>query len=252
MALDKDRMIQAYRNTSFRMEERGEYDYKYYNEMLQKDLEQLGENSGKYHDKFVEKVMAIYGAKSRQASAMIVGPAKFKVTHKANEAERKHTEHFNHWRERYFKLVNRVRKASPSDDIAKHKIEIEKLEAQKAKWKAEGYGSRDWRISNTNANIRYYKKKIEALEARNQLSEMFTEIMIPNGRIYFSNDRMVVEHSEKPSKETIELIKSHGFKYSPKTTTWVRQFTGNAVYYGKQLAKKLNNEEGLNDSKTRI
>lgn len=73
---------------------------------------------------------------------------------------------------------------------------------------------------------------------------MFTEIVIPNGRIYFSNDRLVVEHSEKPSKETIELIRSNGFKYSPKTQTWVRQFTGNAVRSGKQLAEKLNKEEG--------
>jgi len=238
--LNKEVMIQAYRNISFRMEDRGESDFKYYSELLAKDLELLGENSGKYKEKFESKVMAIYGAKSRTASAFIVGPAKFKVTERANESERKHIEHFTYWRERYFKLVNRVRKASPSDDIAKHRIEIEKLEAQKAKWKLDGYGSRDWRISNTNANIRYYKKKIEALEARTQLADLFQEIAIPDGRIYFANDRLVVEHNQKPDKATLELIKSHGFKYSPKTTTWVRQFTGNAVYYGKQLGKKLN------------
>lgn len=238
--LDKSRMIQAYRNISFRMEERGESDYKYYTEMLEKDLELLGENSGKYEEKFESKVMDIYNAKSRTASAFIVGPAKFKVTERANNSERKAIEHFTYWRERYFKLVNRVRKASPSDDIVKHRAEIEKLEALKVRYKSEGYGARDWRISNTNANIRYYKKKIEALEARTELSQMFREISIPDGRIYFSNDRLVVEHNNKPSKEVICEIKAHGFKYSPKTSTWVRQFTGNAVHSGEKLGKKLN------------
>lgn len=240
MNLDKQRMIDAYRNISFHMEERGESDFKYYTELLAKDLELLGENSGKYKEKFESKVMDIYSSKSRTASAFIVGPAKFKVTERANNSERNKIEHFTYWRERYFKLVNRVRKASPSDDIAKHKLEIEKLEAQKAKWKAEGYSSRDWRISNTNANIRYYKKKIEALEARTQLADLFQEIAIPDGMIYFSNDRLVVEHESKPSKEVIEKIKYHGFKYSPKTTTWVRRFTGNAIHSARQLGVKLN------------
>lgn len=248
-ALCKETMINAYRNISFHMEERGESDFKYYTELLKKDLEALGENTGKYSDKFQEKVMSIYSAKSRTASSFIVGPAKFKVTERANNSERKHIEHFTYWRERYFKLVNRVRKASPVDDIAKHKLEIEKLEKQKADWKAQGYGSRDYRISNTNANIRYYKKKIEALEARTKLSEIFTETIIPNGKIYFSNDRLVIEHNNKPDKETITLIKGHGFKYSPKTTTWVRQFTGNAVHSARQLVDKLNKEKSNEQSK---
>lgn len=244
--LDKNLMISAYRNISFHQEERGEYDYNYYTKMLENDLKLLGENSGKYKEKFEAKVMDIYSAKSRTASWFIVGPANFKVTEKANRSERNKEEHFQEWRTRYFKLVNRVRKASPVDDIAKHRIEIEKLEAQKAKWKADGYGSRDWRISNTNANIRYYKKKIEALEARTKLSESFQETKIPNGRIYFSNDRLVIEHESKPSKEVIEVIRSNGFKYSPRTTTWVRQFTGNAVHSARRVSEILNSMENEN------
>lgn len=236
--LDKTRMIQAYRNISFHMEERGESDYKYYSELLEADLKLLGENTGKYHDKFVEKVMAIYGAKSRQASAMIVGPANFKVTHKANEAERKHTEHFNHWRERYFKLVNRVRKLSVAENIISDSEHLTKLEALKAQYKLEG--KPHYAMTNLNAKIRYYKKKVEQLEVREKLSELFKETAIPGGRIYFSNERLVVEHSSKPDKTTIDDIKSHGFKYSPKTTTWVRQFTGNAVHSARQLGVKLN------------
>lgn len=238
--LNKQFMIDSYRNISFHGEERGEYDYNYYTNLLAEDLKALGENSGRYSEKFCEKVMAIYGAKSRQASAMIVGPAKFKVTHKANEAERKHYEHFIKWRERYFKLVNRVRKKAPKDDIEGHKKSIEDLEALKARYKAEGYRSHDWRITNTNANIRYHKAKIEALESRVKLSEDFSDVIVPNGRIYFSNERLVVEHNEKPSSEIINLIKEHSFRYSPRTKTWVRQFTQNAVRDAENLARKLN------------
>lgn len=240
MELNKEYMIQSYNNTSFSPEKRGEYDYKMYSEMLENDLKLLGENSGKYREKFITKVMDIYSSKMRQASWMIVGPANFKVTEKANRAERTKDDHFRHWRERYFKLVNRVRKALPSVDIDKHKLEIERLEALKTRYKAEGYGSRDWRISNTNANIRYYKKKIEALEAREELSNNFQETLIPNGKIYYSDNRLVVEHNEKPEREVIDVIKYHGFKYSPKTKTWVRQFTGNAVHSARQLAERLN------------
>lgn len=236
--LCKETMINSYRNISFRMEERGEYDYNYYSKLLENDLKELGENSGKYREKFISKVMAIYSAKSRTASAFIVGPAKFKPTERANNAERKHIEHFQYWRERYFKLVNRVRRRSPEEDIELHKKEIKRLEELKAKRKEEKSG----RIQNITIRIRYYRKKIEQLEARSKLSEKFEEISIPNGRIYFSNDRLIIEHNEKPSKETIMIIKEHGFKYSPKTTSWVRQFTGNATHRAIQLSDKLNNK----------
>lgn len=131
-----------------------------------------------------------------------------------------------------------MRKLSIVDNITSDQEHLAKLEALKAKWKLEG--KKSYSMTNLNVKIRYYKKKIEQLEAREKLSEMFKETAIPNGRIYFSNDRLVVEHNSKPDKETIEAVKSHGFKYSPKTQTWVRQFTGNAVHSARQLSTKLN------------
>lgn len=110
----------------------------------------------------------------------------------------------------------------------------------KARYKAEGFKSQDWRISNTNATIRYHKAKIEALQNRIDLSSSFNEISVPDGRIYFANERLIVEHGEKPSSEAIKLIKEHSFRYSPRSKTWVRQFTQNAVYDAQNLAKKLN------------
>lgn len=198
------------------------------------------ENSGKYREKFINKVMAIYSAKSRTASAFIVGPAKFKVTERANNSERKHIENFTYWRERYFKLVNRVRKLSVVENLESDKAHLEKLLALKVQYKSEGLKSTNYKIVNLGVKIRYYTKKVEQLTARETLSEMFQEIKVPNGKIYYANDRLIVEHTEKPDSNVIATIKSKGFKYSPKTKTWVRQFTGNAIHSGKQLGKLLN------------
>lgn len=119
--LNKQRMIDSYRNISFSMEKRGEDDFNYYSKLLENDLKTLGENSGRYKEKFCEKVMAIYNHKCKCASAFIVGPAKFKPNERAMSSERRAIEHFTFWRERYFKLVNRVRRQAPIDDIEKHK-----------------------------------------------------------------------------------------------------------------------------------
>ena len=73
MELCKQRMIDSYRNVSFRGEERGESDYKYYSEMLEKDLALLGENSGKYRDWETDRkstrLNSSHSAKSRMPSS---------------------------------------------------------------------------------------------------------------------------------------------------------------------------------------
>ncbi len=216
------------------MEERGESDYKYYTELLAKDLVALGDNTGKYEQKFCDKVMAIYNHKSKCASAMIVGPAKFKPNERALSSERKAIEHFTYWRERYFRLVNRVRRKTPRDLIYDHAQEIIRLEEVKARRKEKG----EYYQSITN-RIRYHRERIENLEARITLSDKFQERVIPDGKIYYSNDRIIVEHGSKPTREVIDQIKKHGFRFSPKTKTWVRQFTANAIYEADKLAAQL-------------
>ena len=78
----KEYMIASYRNISFDPEKRGEQDFNYYNNLLEQDLKIVGENNQKYVDKFISKLMLYYSHKSNTASAMIVGPARFKVNHK--------------------------------------------------------------------------------------------------------------------------------------------------------------------------
>lgn len=43
----------------------------------------------------------------------------------------------------------------------------------------------------------------------------------------------------KPEPEIRDLLKSNGFKWSPKNTAWQRQNTNNGIYAAKQVIKKL-------------
>ena len=49
-----------------------------------------------------------------------------------------------------------------------------------------------------------------------------------------------IKHEDKPSADVIAKIKKRGFKFSPKTKSWVRQFTHNTVMSAKILAEELN------------
>jgi hypothetical protein len=46
----------------------------------------------------------------------------------------------------------------------------------------------------------------------------------------YSDDRLRIVHDEKPDRETIDKIKSHGFKWSRYNVAWQRKLTNNALY----------------------
>ena len=269
LTVSKNTMISAYGNISFSPEKRGEQDYNYYSELLASDLVSLGDNKGNYEKKFNDRLAIYYARKSRTASAMICGPARFPFSKnlKAIDLENRAWEDFSKWREKYFRLVNRVRTKSPEQEIDDTLIEIEKLEARKALYQAfnnlktfeekEAYAKENgfydtftalwskydlvpkYHLTSMTTKIRERKKKLEVMRSRIDRKETFEAIQIQGGSIYLDNDRVIVKHDEKPSREVIDLIKSSGFKYSPKTSTWVRKHTENAIYSAKKLAEKL-------------
>ena len=78
----KTLMIQSYTNSSFSPERRGEQDFEFYQSQLEQDLaliQSINGSAGNYASKYIDKLMRIYNHKSHTASAMIVGPAKFKT-----------------------------------------------------------------------------------------------------------------------------------------------------------------------------
>lgn len=127
--LNKETMISSYNGISFYGERRGAQDFEYYTALLAQDLEALGDNQGNYREKFISKVMDIFHAQSSCTSAFIVGPANYNVRrHEKKWASRDNKqEHFDKWREKYFKAANRVRTPSPEDEIESAVKDIDKL-----------------------------------------------------------------------------------------------------------------------------
>jgi len=261
--LDKNFMIESYRNISFNGERRGENDFEYYSNLLKEDLEKLGENKGKYEEKFIRKVMLIFQRQSRCASSMIVGPARFNVSkhEKLWQSTDRARDDFYFWRTKYFKLVNRERTLSPEAETDKCLEELERLEnrkiifqqADKIKDKDEKIKflesesflvndvmwciEKGYKLSTTNltTKIRERKKRLEILKNRIKRKETFEKLIFKGGFIDIENDRVIIVHDEKPSREVIERIKSSGFRYSPKMKNWCRKHTGNAIYETTKL-----------------
>jgi hypothetical protein len=140
-------MIDSYNNISFSPERRGKQDYDYYSDMLQKDLERLGENQGNYKRKFIERVMLIYYRQSRCASSFICGPANFPVRKaiKANDSLDNAIRDFSHWRKKYFTAVERTPTPSPEEEIEITLKDIDNLVILQE------------RMKETNKVIRKYK-----------------------------------------------------------------------------------------------
>jgi len=268
MPLCKETMIRSYSNISFSPERRGESDFNYYTEMLATDLATLGENQGNYERKFVERVMLIYHRQARCASAMITGPANFpfRKNQKNNEAQRRAEDDFTHWRNKYFKAVNRVRTLSPEAEIDKTLNEIDDLTARKETYKAanklktreerEAYliehyklGERETRyldnagqflpfpIDSITLKIRERKKKLEIMKVRSARKATFEPIAFDGGCITIEEDRVMIKHDDKPERAVIDAIKARGFRWSPNFKAWVRKHTGNALYDAQQVIK---------------
>lgn len=274
MGLCKQTMIDSYRNVSFYGERRGAEDYDYYSKLLRSDLETLGESQGNYESKFIDKCMNIYHTQSRCASTFIVGSGNFNVRRHAKtlNAHQNAQDHFWHWREKYFKAVNRVRTPSPEDEIESAIADIDRLthrkEAMKfynktykkdleaAKEALEGtnllerltsyYDSESfptWAITSLTTKIRERNKKILIMKNRIEAKNAAPDKVFLNGgefnggKVYIDNDRVIIEHDDKPSREVIDQIKGKGFRFSPKTKTWVRKHTMNARYDANNLLK---------------
>jgi hypothetical protein len=270
MELCKETMQKSYRNISFREEERAERDFQYYSELLASDLEALGENKGNYREKFIDKVMAIYHRQSNCVSAMIVGPARFPTrrAQKAWDSRDKAENEFIHWRAKYFKAVNRVKTLSPEAEIEEAMAQIERLEnkkemlielrelfksgtpEQQSELFYEIYPNADtftigyilgqkqvpsYMTTSLTTKIRERKKKIEVMKSRIERKENFEPIIFNGGKIFIENDRVIISHDEKPSREIIDAIKRKGFRWSPKCKNWCRKHTENALYETKLL-----------------
>lgn len=94
-------------------------------------------------------------------------------------------------------------------------------------------------LSNNNAKIKATKERLAELEKRN--SEPQEKSVQGNGVKLVKNteqDRVQLIFDDKPDEETRELLKSNGFRWSPRNTAWQRQLTDNGI----RAAEKIINE----------
>ena len=271
MQLNKETMIQSYSRISHYSERRGAQDFEYYTAQLSEDLEELGENTGNYEEKFISKLMDAFYKQGNCTSSFIVGPANYSIRRheKAWNSRDKAFSTFEHWRNKYFKAVNRVRTLSPEAELDKITIDIDAYNIMKDKYREikkckglEGRGQLvaelfpklgNWdkeylidrgvtyQIPSLTRKILSRKKKILTMKARIEAKAVQRDIFFEGGKIFIENDRVIISHDERPERAIIQAIKSNGFRWSPKMGNWCRKHTQNARYSADYL---LNNVLG--------
>jgi hypothetical protein len=190
---------------------------------------------------------------------MISGAGNFPVRkkEKQNSARDKVWEQYNYIQ----KLESDIINYNPSDKIIKsNDIDaLEQLKAQLVKLQAEHdtiieYNKKarkegkeqaaPYMLTNLNQNIKSVENRISEIE---RLKQQATEQTKTDQ--YINSVCEVIENAELmriqlmfdyvPSVDERNILKSHGFKWSPNNKAWQRQLTDNARYSTKQVLKQL-------------
>ena len=138
----------------------------------------------------------------------------------------------------FYKAVNKAWKKGNDElyILGLSDTDIEKL--KKGMYSHETLPFKIWQLSNLNAEIRRIKKRIEELS---KLDDMQTEsVKFSNGemRINTEINRIQFVFGAIPPEEIRKLLKSNGFKWSPREKAWQRQRTLNAISRTNWLLKK--------------
>lgn len=96
-------------------------------------------------------------------------------------------------------------------------------------------GFASYQLSNNLANIKRIKQRIKELESKAEQaqSDEPEKDTIFNGltiRRNFTEDRLQLLFADMPTLAQKELLKRHGFRWSPRFTAWQRKLTNNAIF----------------------
>lgn len=182
------RAYNAHRNTSFDPEKRAASIVKEYSELLTEDLKQFSDDETKqiYKDRFISKLLAYLDAKSRTASPMITGPARFPVerNRKALESEIKRGQEFEEFRTNFLKRYEKQQRAAV--DPAEAKAEVHEK-----------------RKKNIIENMLF----IKAIDDGEQRG--FNRSLFINGITNLCIKTIAKEGNVKRSEDILNLIKEH-------------------------------------------
>ena len=91
-----------------------------------------------------------------------------------------------------------------------------------------------YQLSNNNAKIKNTKARLERLKKAKEAgtketeNDFFTDLM-----------RLQLFFDGKPDEETRDIVKKHGFRWSPKNGCWQRQLTSNGRYAAKKAVEEI-------------
>lgn len=272
----------AYYWSSFSPDKRAESECKFFDE-INAEFDALGvSEEGKV--KFERLFLLSMSAKSRCASSMVTGPARFNVekNRRANERERKVSDELLAYIERVRKAIDKQNNpekyasdAISSDDenaIDKLKEKLAKLQKAQEQMKAcnkivkdkkdnkierlaEILGTKEraeellkpdfcghvgfasYNLTNNNAAIKATEARIKQLESHTQ--QETKEFTVAGVKVIQNAELMRLQFffDGKPAREIIDLMKKHGFKWSPLNSCWQRLWNGNAIYSVKHFIK---------------
>ena len=100
---------------------------------------------------------------------------------------------------------------------------------------ARRVGFPPYKLSNNNANMRRIEQRIKSLEAQAQRESKSIEGSGYTYREDTEENRVMFGFPGKPAQDVREMLKKHGFRWSPSRSAWVRQLTGNGGFAGQMV-----------------
>lgn len=141
------------------------------------------------------------------------------------------------------KRINKAYKAFQKNE--KSIIDSDLIEEEKQmviNWVAKDWSTQQpympFSLTNNNSKIKNTKLRVAELEKKEDNKTTENKEMSFKGGIIsydYKLDRITIKNDSKPSKEIIQEYKSHGFKWSPHYTVWMRKITPNAKYVTEKL-----------------
>lgn len=147
------------------------------------------------------------------------------------------------------KAINTLYRKQDADGLTSHGLTLERLNAKLAdaySWEKQPFPK--WEVSNLGATIRADKKRLVVLEAQNARADECSSVELAAGvsdgvafKITEDRDqnRVIVDLESKPSRRALDLLRSHGFRYSPSRVAHVRKISNSAIWAADTLARKL-------------
>jgi len=124
-----------------------------------------------------------------------------------------------------YKDTNKFLKKKDDAGLEKLGYSVAQIEALKTPDCMGRTGIASYQLTNNGANIRTVKKRIESLVKQENAPD-FESIRHDDLGIDIVEDRednrMRITFDEKPSREVCKIMKTNGWRYSPRNTAWQR------------------------------